>query len=80
MKLKAKVVGDILCLYTGKFKETVWMIQIEELCPIQFVTYLDNTDGAGCKINCIDIQHAIKKARQYEKDIKACLELDKENV
>jgi hypothetical protein len=43
-------------------------------------TYLDNTDGAGCKINCIDIQHAIKKARQYEKDMSNCLKFNKESM
>jgi hypothetical protein len=77
MKLKAKVVDNFLFIYIGKFKEAMWTIQVEEYCLIQFVTHLDGKDH---KYHCTDFQNAIKKAKQYEKDMKACLGLDKENV
>jgi len=80
MKLKAKVIEGMIALYVGKWTHTEWMIQIDDKGQVKFVTYLGDDHISGDSLPCANVKKALKLGKQYEKDMKACLGLDKENM
>lgn len=78
MKLKAKVIDGMIALYVGKWTHTEWMIQIDYKGQVKFVTYLGDDHISGDSLPCANVKQALKLGKQYEKDMKACLESGEE--